>query len=63
MMTGVEMFNVSASWRQFARIGRLGIPTIPGDSVVACQSGTSDPGTGVGLADNILYVKGILNCQ
>ena len=65
MVAGVERFNVSASWKQFARIGRLRIPAVPDEPVVSCQRGSSgpDPDTGVGAVDNILYVKGIQNCQ
>ena len=65
IVAGVQRFNVSASWKQFARIGKLRTPAVPGEPVVSCQSGSSgnDPDTGVGALDNILYVKGILNCQ
>ena len=56
-----SMFNVSASWKQFARLGRLSSPIIvPGDSVLACETGCE---SGVGAAGNILYVKGIWDCQ
>ena len=57
---GGERFNVSASWKQFARLGGLRIPLAPGDSVLGCETGSE---TGVGAADNILYVKGIRDCQ
>ena len=65
IVTGVQGFNVSASWKQFARIGRLRIPAVPGEPVVVCQSGSSgpEPDTGVGAVDDILYVKGIRHCQ
>ena len=65
ILEGVERFNVSASWKKFSRLGRLGRPIVPGDTVVTCHGGSSDTDTdtGVGIADNILYVKGIRSCQ
>ena len=53
----VEKFNVSLSWKKFARIGTLGMPPInkKSASVRTCDT---DVDTGVGTLDNILYVKG-----
>ena len=60
IIEGVERLNVSASWKQFSRLGGLVRPLVPGDTVLTCQGETD---TGVGAVDNILYVKGIRNCH
>ena len=61
ILEGSTGFNVSASWKKFSRLGRLGRPIVlgQGDTVVTCHGGSSDTDTGVGIVDNILYVKGI----